>query len=190
MSVNILGGHAKGHALFVPKGDATRPTTVMLRRKFFDSYQNCEDMTFIDVFAGTGAMAFEALSRGADRAVLCELNKSSYQVLIKNIQSIKKMMPDASIESQQIDAKKYLAYLAKTKQHYDEDTHIFIDPPYELKANYLECLKTLFDSEFPGYVWVESDRQKGIKIEEIEEAGYTVKKTFKQGTTFICLVVK
>jgi len=190
MSINILGGHAKGHALFVPKGDATRPTTVMLRRKFFDSYQNCEEMTFIDLFAGTGAMAFEAISRGADKAVVCEINKQSYQVLVKNIQTVRKLVPNASIESQQIDAKKYLSYLISTKQLFGEDVHIFIDPPYELKSHYLACLKTIFDSDFPGHVWLESDRQKGIKIEEIEEAGYSVNKIFKQGTTFICRVVK
>lgn len=72
MAINILGGHAKGHALFVPPTSITRATTVMLRRKFFDAHQDLTNCLFIDLFAGSGAMGLEACSRGAERVILVE----------------------------------------------------------------------------------------------------------------------
>ena len=55
--------------------NSLRPTSVMLRRKFFDSFQDWEGINFCDLFAGSGAMGFEALSRGSKKILLNEKNK-------------------------------------------------------------------------------------------------------------------
>lgn len=193
MSINILGGHAKGHALLVPNGDQTKPTSVMLRRKFFDSKQDCHGMVFVDLFAGTGSMGLEALSRGAAEVYLCEKDRNSFRILKKNIESIEDKIPDGQAEGYQSDSLRWLESFLTRYKNFDEDkkseTIVYIDPPYELKNVYLKCLEILSAQAFSGEVWIESDRQKGYEVEEFEKLGYKTSKVFKQGTSYIVLVV-
>ena len=69
----ITSGAFRGRAVDSPPGRGTRPTTALVRKALFDILgDNIEDAVFVDLYAGTGAVAFEALSRGAARAVLVE----------------------------------------------------------------------------------------------------------------------
>ena len=74
MSVKILGGPLKGLDLKVCDSKTLRPTSVMLRRKIFDSHQNLEGFFFVDACAGTGAVGIEAFSRGAQKSYFFENN--------------------------------------------------------------------------------------------------------------------
>ena len=91
MSIRILGGLGKGHVLEVPPENITRPTSVMLRRKLFDRYQDISDYTFIDICAGSGAMGLEAISRGAKKVIFIENSQKALSILKKNIKSIRKI---------------------------------------------------------------------------------------------------
>jgi 16S rRNA (guanine966-N2)-methyltransferase len=189
MSINILGGHASGHALFVPKGDSTRPTTIMLRRRFFDAHQDCSGITFVDVCAGTGAMGLEALSRGASEVLCVEKHKPVVRILKSNVESISKKVPDAQVRVDMASADQWLERFLRIYKTWDEDkqinTYIYIDPPYELKDLYKKCLALIKESSFQGVLWVESDRQKGILEKDINTVGYKISKVYKQGTSFI-----
>lgn len=193
MSIFILGGHAKGHALLVPNGDKTKPTSVMLRRKFFDSKQDCSGIVFVDLFAGTGSVGLEALSRGAHEVSFCEKDRNAYRILSKNIQSTSEKIPGAKTDSYQSDSLKWLSQFLTRYKNFDEakkeNTIIYIDPPYELKNLYIKCLETLSSIGFSGEVWIESDRQKGYELTEYEGLGFKTSKVFKQGTSYIVLVV-
>ena len=187
MSISILGGHAKGHALFVPKGDSTRPTTVMLRRKFFDAHQDCSDMFFVDLCAGTGAMGLEAASRGASKVILVEKNKFAFNTIKKNISSMKKKLAENThIESISSDSLKWIKGSVPVLE--SQDIVLFFDPPYEDKKLYLNVIKTLQEIQFSGDFWLESDRQKGFKLEELEKMGLSITKTYKQGTSYIAKI--
>lgn len=193
MSIYILGGHAKGHALLVPGGDQTKPTSVMLRRKFFDSKQDCSGLIFVDLFAGTGSVGLEALSRDAYEVNFCEKDRNAFRILTKNIESIRPKIPDARVEHYQSDSLKWLGNFLSRYKNFDDDkkanTIIYIDPPYELKNLYIKCLETLRESDFQGEVWIESDRQKGYELSEYDNLGFQTSKVFKQGTSYIVLVV-
>ena len=130
MSIQILGGHARGHALFVPKGDETRPTTVMLRRKFFDAHQDCSDMIFIDLCAGTGAMAFEALSRGAKEVICVEKNKYVFKTLQKNAKSLEIKFDSPQIRLESTSADIWLERFLKVYESFDQQRkeNIYILP--------------------------------------------------------------
>ncbi|EQC50551.1 RsmD family RNA methyltransferase [Bacteriovorax sp. DB6_IX] len=189
MSISILGGHASGHALFVPKGDSTRPTTVMLRRRFFDAHQDCSGLIFVDICAGTGAMGLEALSRGASEVLCVEKNKHVIRVLKSNAEAISKKVPEAKVKIDMASADQWLERFLRVYKTWDEEkrqnTYLYIDPPYELKDLYKKCLTLIKESEFEGVLWIESDRQKGILEKDINSVGYQFAKVYKQGTSFI-----
>ena len=88
MSLKILGGFARGQILAVPKGDLIRPTSVMLKRRIYDFYQDLSGVTFIDLCAGSGAMGFEAWSRGARRIYLNEVNRHVLMTLEENRENL------------------------------------------------------------------------------------------------------
>ncbi len=189
MAINILGGHAKGHALFVPPESITRPTSVMLRRKFFDAHQDLTNCLFIDLFAGSGAMAFEAISRGAKKAVLVEDHPKVINVIKKNKAGLEKKLDISSISIVKQKAQQYVKSLANAfdESEFDE-IFLFIDPPYELKTVYLECLKILKEINFSGEIWVESDRQKGIVENDLKSLSLSYSKVYKQGTSYLAKI--
>lgn len=82
----IIAGAARGHSLAVPKS-GTRPTSDRVREAMFSSLESLLDLggvAVLDLYAGSGALAFEALSRGASTAVLVEQSKSAASVLRAN----------------------------------------------------------------------------------------------------------
>ena len=185
MSINILGGHAKGHALLVPHGDLIRPTSVMLRRRFFDAHQDMSGYQFVDLCAGSGAMGLEALSRGADSIFLNEFNSKVYSLLKKNCQSFSKYQGLGEINLHKGSCLDYIKGNLNTFDH--EEVILFFDPPYELHDLYKSVLNELMNFENAKKV-IETDRQKGVSKEVIESYGFKVKKEYKQGTSFIYIL--
>ncbi len=83
--MRIVGGAFKGRRLLSPRGLSTRPTSEKVREALFDILgDRVEGKDFLDLFAGTGAVGLEALSRGARRAVLVERSAGTFRVLREN----------------------------------------------------------------------------------------------------------
>ena len=90
MTLRVLGGKFRGRLLQSPRGSQTRPTTSMLRKAVFDILQNSiEDFRFLDLFAGSGAMGIEALSRGAKHATFVESHKDALRCINANLATLK-----------------------------------------------------------------------------------------------------
>ncbi len=192
MSIKILGGLAKGQTLLVPKGDLIRPTSVMLRRKIFDARQDMSGHKFYDLCAGTGAMALEALSRGADSATLVEPNSKVFSLTKKNAENISKSSERlGQIEVVKSNAEKWLERFLATYQTLDDEEKesivLFLDPPYLLHDIYNKCLDLISKVDFIGELWIESDEQKGIKKKVLDEL-FPGSKSYSQGTSFILIV--
>ena len=89
--IRILGGDSRGRRLAVPKGHGIRPSSVRVREAVFDRLQNggldppLAGARFLDVFAGTGAVGLEALSRGASLARFIERDREALAVLRRNV---------------------------------------------------------------------------------------------------------
>ena len=123
MTLRIIAGHLKGRPLKTPKGPSTRPTQGMLREAVFNICQNrIEGANFLDVYAGSGAMAFEAISRGASHAVLIEKNKIAISCIKENI---KILQIERQIEVITADA---VTSVKRIERKFDI---VYIDPPYE-----------------------------------------------------------
>jgi 16S rRNA (guanine(966)-N(2))-methyltransferase RsmD len=89
MSLQIIAGLYRGRRLISPKGDQTRPTQGILREALFNILQNqIAGSHFLDLFAGSGAIGLEALSRGAQEVVFVEHNRLALQALKANIERL------------------------------------------------------------------------------------------------------
>lgn len=127
MSLHILGGRWKGRTLKAPPTDRTRPTQSILRQSVFNICQwQVPNARFLDLFAGSGAMGLEALSRGAREAVFIEQDRSALQSIRENIASLGAKDSCSILAS---DVFRAFDVLAKKGEPFDI---VYIDPPYEL----------------------------------------------------------
>jgi 16S rRNA (guanine966-N2)-methyltransferase len=197
MSLSILGGIAKGFRLKVPKNDEIRPTSVLLKRRIFDSFQDHSGIVFIDLCAGTGAIGFESWSRGAKEVHLIESGKKVCKNLQDNISKINQSYiadgKERKINFHQCDALKWLKNFQSSYVRLNEnektDTIIFLDPPYRDKETYNKIIDYLKQGNwYYGKLWIESDRQIGLTIDELDTLLKSALKTFTQGTSFIYMV--
>ncbi len=132
--------------------DGFRPTPDRLRETLFNWLgQNMHGLHFLDVFAGTGLLGFEAASRGASSVYMVETHAG----LCKQLQHNKQLLEAHSVHIQQGDALPFLRQLAKTKQEYFDV--IFLDPPYTstLYKPALQAIVPLLKSS--GVVYLEAD---------------------------------
>ncbi len=125
----VIAGEARGRRLKVPDGLGTRPTTDRAREGLFSSLQSLLDLDgarVLDLYAGSGALGLEALSRGAASATLVEDDPATVRVLQLNIAHVG--LPGAHVL--QVAAERFLA--AEPEPRYDL---VLLDPPYELDAD-------------------------------------------------------
>ncbi len=79
--MRIIGGELKGRTFDSPRGHRTHPMSEKMRGAIFNMLGDVEGLTFFDVFAGSGAIAFEALSRGAKSALLTDISKDAHDAM-------------------------------------------------------------------------------------------------------------
>ncbi len=124
--MRITGGQAKGIPINVPKGTRTRPTSDKVRQALFNIVgAEVAGRKVLDLFAGSGALAIEALSRGAAYAVLVERNPTSASIIANNLQ---KAGLTGKAEIMRMDFRSALEKLDHRAEVWDL---IFIDPPYQ-----------------------------------------------------------
>lgn len=127
--MRIIGGRFKRRALQTPKGHDVRPTTDRVRESLFnllEARRSLHETQVLDLFAGTGALGLEALSRGANRVVFVEADARTLRITRANAAALEVMDECSFIR---LDV---LAFLAKPPgPRYDL---IVADPPYELEA--------------------------------------------------------
>lgn len=131
--MRVIGGEFRSRRLKTVPGLTTRPTPDRLREALFNVLTpRIENTVFLDAYAGTGAVAIEALSRGARLAILFERDPKALEAIRENLQSL-------SLASRAI-VEKGLA-LRLLKKH-DADI-VFLDPPYQKIQEYEEALMLL-----------------------------------------------
>ena len=134
----IIAGGAKGRRLDVP-GSGTRPTSDRIRESIFarlESWDAVAGARVLDLFAGSGALGIEALSRGADSAVFVESAPAAARVVRANLASL------GFAASGSVAQKKAGTYLGSLPVGQDFDL-VFVDPPYALPEEELAALLEL-----------------------------------------------
>lgn len=120
--MRVITGSARGRRLITLEGEDVRPTTDRVKEAMFSAVQfEVEGRQVLDLFAGSGQMAVEALSRGAARAVLVDAAKASLAVAEKNLTSTG--LRDRAV----LVNADFLSYLASCRERFDL---VFLDPPY------------------------------------------------------------
>ena len=120
--MRVISGSARGVALISPKGDKTRPTADRIKEDIFNIISGyIEDADFLDLYAGSGAMGIEALSRGARSAAFVEKDRETAGLIEKNTEK-------AKLDRYRIVRQDVLTAISCLNQTFDV---IFMDPPYE-----------------------------------------------------------
>ena len=125
--MRIIAGEARGRQIEAPSGLHTRPTLDRVRENIFNMIQyEVPGSCVLDLFAGSGALSLEALSRGASYAVLNDVDRNAYSVQRKNITALKYEDRTKQFHS---DWHTTLIQLQKENRCFDL---VFLDPPYSM----------------------------------------------------------
>lgn len=136
--MRVIAGTHRSRQLHAPRGTATRPTSDRLRETLFNILQpRIEGARFVDLYAGTGAVGIEALSRGAAHVWFSENAAPALAALRENLKSLK-LTRNHTIEDRGTGA--ILQQLTKLPTPIDI---VYIDPPYEAEAEYESTLSFL-----------------------------------------------
>jgi 16S rRNA (guanine966-N2)-methyltransferase len=124
--MRIIAGQRRGHKIDGPRASGqTKPTSDMVRESIFNIVRELVvDRLVIDLFAGTGALGLEALSRGAQRAIFVEKDRENVSLIIKNIATLRY---EDRAQVKLIDAYRWVSSF---EPPVDEPIAIFLDPPY------------------------------------------------------------
>ena len=123
--MRIIAGSNKGARIYAPKGHDTRPTSDRAREAAFNLIGPVDGVAVIDLFAGSGAMGLEALSRGAASVVFVENDREARRSIDRNLDKLR--LTGARVVAQ--DALRALAAEAAAGRRYDL---VLVDPPYEM----------------------------------------------------------
>lgn len=125
--MRIVGGTYRSRTLSAPKGLTTRPTLDQTREAVFNILQmRVAGARFLDLYAGSGAVALEAVSRGADSAVLCDQSRAACACIRENIARLGCADRTRLLE---MPDQRAIALLEKEKTQFDL---IYLDPPYAM----------------------------------------------------------
>ena len=182
----VVSGKCRGTVLEAPKGDATRPTTDKFKEAIFSSIQmRVPGSAFLDVFSGTGQMAIEALSRGAESAVLIDQAGKSQQVIARNLEKTHLKEQARPMKMAFAEAMKLLG---KKGESFDI---IFMDPPYAMASAFAKTASELIKEygllSEGGIFIVESDADTEIST---IVTNMTCIKSCKYGSTLVTFFVE
>jgi 16S rRNA (guanine966-N2)-methyltransferase len=127
--VRIVAGERKGTRLAAPGGRGARPTSDRVRESLFAILAGVEDADVLDAFAGSGALGFEALSRGAATVAFCDVDRAALAAVRENARRLR--YADRCTISRQ-DARRRLAMDRAAGVTYDL---VLLDPPYTMLAD-------------------------------------------------------
>ena len=181
--MRIITGKAKGIRLKTLEGDTTRPTAERVKEAVFSMLQfDIEGRRVLDLFAGSGQMSLEALSRGASEAVLVDKSLDAIKIIEEN--SKKCGFSDSCI----IRRCDYLEYIKRNKG--EKFDIIFLDPPYALHF-YAPALRTLLEYDMlkpTSLIVCESGEEEIFDKDAVLENKFEIFKQSRYSKTFITIL--
>ncbi|HEY2571518.1 MAG TPA: 16S rRNA (guanine(966)-N(2))-methyltransferase RsmD [Solirubrobacteraceae bacterium] len=160
--MRVIAGDLGGRHIQAPSGRVTRPTSDRVREALFAMLEDVGGASVLDVFAGSGALGIEALSRGAADAVFVERDALALRVLRANLDSLELAAPRARVRRS--DALAALRSARRRKETYDL---VFIDPPYAKARDWGNELSVVLPPLLAtaARVVVESDRRMPLQLD-------------------------
>ena len=177
--MRVITGTAKGRRLETLSGEATRPTVERVKEGIFSAIAfEVQGRRVLDLFAGSGQMGIEALSRGAASCLFVDSNREAVAVVQRNLRATE-LTDRATVLCEQAPSA-----LSRRSEIFDL---VFLDPPYASDL-LLPCLEALQDRvAVGGAVLCESDRNSELP-EQV--GGFTLKRTYRYGRVVVRLYRK
>lgn len=182
--MRIITGSAKGKRLATLEGENTRPTSERIKGAIFSSIQfDIEDRVVLDLFAGSGQLGLEALSRGARSAMFVDSAREAIDIVKTNAKST------GFFDKCRFLASDYRNYIRKAGGRESFDL-VFIDPPYDLKCAF-DALGRLVDEDMliPGAIAVMESGEEIIDHDNLTDLGFEIIKSTSYGKKTTVTVV-
>ena len=160
--MRVIAGRLGARRLKAPAGKGVRPTSDRVREALFAMLGELDGASVLDLFAGSGALGIEALSRGAAGVVFVERDAAAVAVLKENLKTLQ--IEPGEAEVRRADALGALRIAGARKETYDL---VFIDPPYGQAREWAPRLQTLLPPLLSpaARVVVESDRRAPLELQ-------------------------
>jgi 16S rRNA (guanine(966)-N(2))-methyltransferase RsmD len=157
--MRVIAGSRRGTTLYAPRGRATRPTSDRVREALFSILGSVEGTSVLDLFAGSGALAIEALSRGAAEATLVDSSVAAVAAVRRNLEAV-----GFEAEVRRMGVLPFLERARVGARQYDL---VFADPPYRQAPGLGAGLAAaLAPALAPGArVVAESDRRAPLELD-------------------------
>ncbi|AXX92788.1 16S rRNA (guanine(966)-N(2))-methyltransferase RsmD [Malaciobacter molluscorum LMG 25693] len=190
LTTHIISGKYKGKKLELPSLDVTRSSKSRLKESFFNVLQfDLIDKIFVEAFAGSGSIGLEAVSRGVKRAYFVEIDRNSYNILVKNCKSIdadrcQTMYGDTFIQ---------LPSILNSLKNSNDEIVVYIDPPFD----YRDGMEDVYEKSFDIVRKIENDNIYMITFEHVSSLSmpetlgkFQLKKTKKFGKSSLSYYIK
>jgi 16S rRNA (guanine(966)-N(2))-methyltransferase RsmD len=160
--MRVIAGRLGGRRIRAPRGRTTRPTAEAVREAVFSMLGDVSGADVLDLFAGSGALGIEALSRGAGRAVFVERSEGSYAALQANLRTLE--LGRGVALARRSEARAGMRTARRRGETYDL---VFIDPPYRQAQDWAAVLRDALPALLKpaARVVIESDRRAPLDLE-------------------------
>jgi 16S rRNA (guanine966-N2)-methyltransferase len=159
LSLRVIAGEWRGRRLQAPAGASTRPTGDRVREALFSILRDrVPDARVLDLFAGSGALGIEALSRGAAEATFVDSDPAAIRAVKANLAAV-----GADAEVRRSEARRFLGGASAAARQYDL---VFLDPPYRLAGDLGDVLTAALPAVLApdAAVVAESDRRAPLEL--------------------------
>lgn len=161
--MRVIAGTAKGHPLVAPGGMNTRPITDKIKGALFNSWQlQIVDSKFLDLFAGSGSMGIEALSRGAEKVIFVEKDRKATDIIKKNLAACKFT---SGYEICRADVFRKIECLKAEREQFNI---IYLDPPFTVDEIFIPVMEALSDGKLlskDGIIVIRTKKEKEMPDE-------------------------
>ena len=174
--VRIITGSKKGRKLITLEGDATRPTSERIKGAIFSSIQfDVENRRVLDLFAGSGQLGFEALSRGAESVTFVDSERDAMEIVKKNARDLD------FFDVSKFSVADYRNYIRKASGR-DKFDLVFIDPPYAMECC-VDAAMRLREAELiiPGAIVVLESGTETVDVNDPRLSGFEFVKSTAYG---------
>ena len=178
--MRVITGIARGKRLITVQGnDIVRPTGEKVKEALFSSIQfDIEGRRILDLFAGSGQLGIEALSRGAESAVFVDINDASLKVVRQNLENT------GLVDKSTVTKSDYSTFALRCTQKFDI---AFLDPPYQ--AGLLQDAVSKIIPLMSDYGKIFCEHPSELKMPE-KINGFTIVKVYRYGKTLITVYAK
>lgn len=182
--MRIISGIARGTKLYTLDGINTRPTLDRVKEPLFNILNfRLQDAIILDLFAGSGALGLEAISRGAAKAIFCEHDRNAANIVQRNIEKTRFEEKSLLIRND------FEVALKQLKQNNLRPDIIFLDPPYKTDL-ILKSIKKIIELEIlndDGIIVLETDEPERIQeqIKDLSIKAFDIRKYGRVSLIFL-----